>query len=51
MKRIGYLLIAVGLALFVFVVYQFLLKESEIISPVPQKEGVTVEYITPGAEE
>lgn len=47
MKYLGYLLLAIGVALFVFVVYSFFASQQHIATPVPEDEGVKVIFITP----
>ena len=48
MKRLGLVFIAVGLALLVFVLYNFLKERTKIASPIPEDEGVKVIFVTPG---
>ncbi len=40
-------LIAIGLALFLFVIYSFMKERNRVISPVPQEQGVKVIFVTP----
>lgn len=48
MKTVGFILIAAGAALLIFVVYSFIAsKTTTFHSPVPEKEGIKVIYITP----
>lgn len=47
MKQLGYLLIAVGLALLVFVLYSFFQNKNRLHSPIPEEKGVKVIFITP----
>lgn len=47
MKIIGAVLIGVGLALFLFVLYAFLKEKNRLISPLPENKGVKVIFITP----
>jgi len=47
MKKLGYILIAFGLSLLFFVVYNIFKENNRIISPLPEKEGVKVILITP----
>ncbi len=49
MKNVGLILIAVGLALLVFVGYNFVREKNKIASPIPEEEGVKVIFVTPGA--
>jgi len=50
MKQLGYILIAVGLALFVFVIYSFIQEGRRLHSPIPEEKGVRVIFITPKKE-
>ncbi|GAB4218671.1 MAG: hypothetical protein Fur009_0670 [Candidatus Microgenomates bacterium] len=47
MKKLGIVLIAIGLALLIFVFINFLKEQNKIISPVPENQGVKVIFITP----
>lgn len=47
MKKLGLILIAVGLALLAFVGYNFVRERNKIASPIPENEGVKVIFITP----
>lgn len=47
MKYLGFSLLAIGLALFLFIIYSFVKSGDHIATPVPQDEGVTVIFITP----
>ncbi|MDH7476015.1 MAG: hypothetical protein QHH09_00905 [Microgenomates group bacterium] len=47
MKKIGYLLIIIGLILLFFVVYNFINEKNRLISPVPEEKGVKVIFVTP----
>lgn len=48
MKKVGVVLIAVGLALLVFVVFNFIKEKTKMASPIPEDEGVKVIFVTPG---
>ena len=50
MKRVGYILLSVGLAFLVFALYTYIRGERTFVSPIPEAGGVKVIYITPGAE-
>jgi len=50
MKQIGYILIAVGLALLVFVAYSFIQEGKRLHSPIPEEKGVKVIFVTPKRE-
>lgn len=50
MKQLGYILIAFGLALLVFVLYSFFEEKNQLHSPVPEEKGVKVIFITPTKE-
>jgi len=47
MKIIGVVLISFGLALIIFVVYNFVKAQGEIVSPIPENTGVKVIFVTP----
>lgn len=47
MRRFGYILVAVGVALFAFAVYSYISRDSGIVSPIPEEGGIKVIYITP----
>ncbi len=47
MKFIGFILISIGLALFLFVGYNFLKEKNKILSPLPEEKGVKVIFVTP----
>lgn len=47
MKAIGMVLIAVGLALLFFVLFNFINEKNRIVSPIPQDQGVKVIFVTP----
>ena len=47
MKKLGYVLIAFGIALLIFVVFNLLKDGNRVVSPLPEKEGVKVILITP----
>jgi len=46
-KTVGLVLIAFGLALIIFMVYNFLLEKNKILSPIPEEKGIRVIYISP----
>jgi hypothetical protein len=47
MKRVGLILIAVGLALLVFVLINFVKDQNKVASPIPEDQGVKVIFVTP----
>ncbi|MFZ6035364.1 MAG: hypothetical protein ACOYUB_04460 [Patescibacteria group bacterium] len=47
MKRLGLVFIAVGLALLVFVLFNFFKERNKIASPIPDDQGVKVIFVTP----
>lgn len=47
MKRLGFVLIAVGIALLMFVLYNFIKEKNKIASPIPEDKGVKVIFVTP----
>ncbi|MCX7880968.1 MAG: hypothetical protein N2482_00425 [Patescibacteria group bacterium] len=50
MKTLGTILIAIGLALFVFLGINFFKEKNKLKSPIPQDEGVKVIFLTPVPE-
>jgi hypothetical protein len=49
MKKVGLVIIGVGLAILAFGAISYFQKSQRLISPVPEGEGVKVIYITPGS--
>lgn len=47
MKRLGIVLIAIGISLLVFVLYNFIKEKNKMASPIPEDKGVKVIFITP----
>lgn len=47
MKFIGLILVAVGLALLLFVGYSYVKEKSKLHSPIPEERGVKVIFVTP----
>ncbi len=47
MRKLGLILIAIGLALLIFVFINFLKEKNKIASPIPETDGVKVIFITP----
>ncbi|VVA43298.1 conserved hypothetical protein [Candidatus Roizmanbacteria bacterium] len=47
MKRLGIVLIAVGISLLIFVLYNFVKEKNKMASPIPEDKGVKVIFITP----
>lgn len=47
MKGLGIILIAIGIALLIFVSYNFLVEKNKIASPIPEDEGIKVIFVTP----
>jgi len=47
MKNIGIILIAIGLALMIFVGINFIKEMNKVKTPVPTEEGVKVIFVTP----
>jgi len=50
MKRLGIVLIAIGVALLMFVLYNYIKEKNKIASPIPEDKGVRVIFITPTAK-
>lgn len=46
-KLIGTILIAFGTALVIFSIYNFWQEKNKILSPIPDKKGIKVIYISP----
>jgi hypothetical protein len=46
-KTLGLILIAFGLALIIFVIYNFFQEKNKILSPIPEEKGIKVIYISP----
>lgn len=47
MKKVGVILIAAGLALLIFVLYNFVREKNKMASPIPEEQGVKVIFVTP----
>ncbi len=47
MKSIGLVLIAIGIALLMFVSYNFIKEKNKMASPIPEDKGVKVIFISP----
>ena len=47
MKIIGSILIAIGIALLLFVAFNFINERNRTVSPVPEEKGVKVIFVTP----
>jgi hypothetical protein len=47
MKSIGLVLIAIGVALLMFISFNFIKEKNKIASPIPEDKGVKVIFITP----
>lgn len=47
MKLLGYIFIAIGFGILVFIGYLFLSKNDELLSPVPDTGGVKVIQLSP----
>jgi hypothetical protein len=47
MKNIGLVLIAIGIALLMFVSFNFLKERNKMASPIPEDKGVKVIFVTP----
>ncbi len=47
MKRLGFVLIAVGLAFLIFVLINFIKEKTRMASPIPEDQGVKVIFVTP----
>lgn len=47
MKTFGVILIGIGLALFVFLAVNLIRNQNQLISPVPEENGVKVIFVSP----
>jgi hypothetical protein len=47
MKNVGLVLIAIGVALLLFVFYNFWQERNRIASPIPEEKGVKVIFVSP----
>lgn len=47
MKKIGFVLITVGIALLIFIIYNIITESNKLKSPIPENNGVKVIFITP----
>ncbi len=47
MKYIGYILISIGLALLLFVAYNYFKGQDKMASPIPEENGIKVIFVTP----
>ena len=47
MKNLGFIFIAVGLAIFLYVVVNLFLGEKKLISPLPENGGIKVIFTSP----
>jgi hypothetical protein len=50
MKRLGIVLITIGIALLIFVSYNFIKEKNKTASPIPEDKGVRVIFITPATK-
>ena len=50
MKGLGIVLIAIGVALLMFVSYNFFKDKNKIASPIPEDKGVRVIFVTPATK-
>jgi len=46
-KTFGLILTTIGLALIIFVIYNFFQEKNKIISPIPKNKGIKVIYVSP----
>ena len=46
-KTVGLVLVAIGLAFLVYVLYSWYQESNKMISPIPERKGVKVIYVTP----
>jgi len=50
MKSIGIVIMAIGAAMLIFVLYNFVAERNRTVSPVPEDKGVKVIFITPSSK-
>ena len=48
MKSVGVVLIGIGIAMLLFVIYTFVSEQNRIVSPIPDEQGVKVIFVSPG---
>lgn len=47
MKKIGYILIFIGIILILIMIFNFIKEKTKMISPIPEEKGVKVIFVTP----
>jgi len=47
MKNVGIILVAIGISLLLFVLYNVFVHQDQIVSPLPENKGVRVIFISP----
>jgi hypothetical protein len=47
MKKVGYILILIGVFLLLMMIYNFIKEKTKMISPLPEEKGVKVIFVTP----
>jgi hypothetical protein len=47
MKNVGFVLIAIGVALLVFIIFNALQQNNQLKSPIPEETGVKVIFVSP----
>ena len=47
MKGLGIILITIGIALLMFVIFNFVKEKNKIASPIPEDKGIKVIFVTP----
>ncbi len=47
MKIVGVILLAIGIALLLFVGYSYIKEQNKLRSPIPEDRGVKVIFVTP----
>lgn len=47
MRTFGIILLSIGFALFIFIIYLFVKDRNRIISPIPEDSGVKVIIVSP----
>ncbi len=47
MRIFGIVLLAIGVALLIFILFSFFREKNKLISPLPEENGVKVIFVTP----
>lgn len=47
MKKLGLVLLSIGLALLLYVIYNIILEGNKTLTPIPENSGVKVIFVSP----